>query len=69
MRNLIWITGSWLWLRPCLRAIDSGTKAGAYDAGPAGNGAPGYQASQLNPAILRTPDNFNQLRPMPTRAA
>jgi len=70
MRNLIWITVL-VALAPSMAYAqsDSGTKAGAYDAGPGGGmAAPGYQASQLNPANCGTPDNFKQCGPMPTRA-
>jgi hypothetical protein len=70
MRRLVWIAvlvGSTQIATLAHAQSDSGTKAGAYTAGP-GTTPPGYKADALSPENCGTPDNPKACPPMPKRA-
>jgi len=71
MRNLIWIAA----FAMCTQVVpaayaqsDTGTKAGAYDAGAGTTTPPGFKAGQLDPANCGTPDSPKPCGPVPRRA-
>jgi hypothetical protein len=59
MRHLIWIAVAMGFAMPIAYAQSStGTKAGTYDASPAGGSTPpAYRADQLSPGNCGTPDD------------
>ena len=67
MRQLVWIAvfvGFTQAGPMALAQSDSGTKAGAYDAG-AGSTPPGYKTDALNPGNCGTPDTPRPCPPLP----
>jgi hypothetical protein len=71
MRHLIWIAllaACTLTLPVAYAQSDSGTKGGAYNAGPSGAPPPGFTAGQLDPKNCGTPDEPKPCGAMPRRA-
>lgn len=72
MRHLIWIAVliGFAQSMPLAHAqSESGTKGGAYAAGPGGGTPPpGYRADQPNPENCGTPDEPKACPPMPRKA-